>query len=149
MEIKTVLIVEDHADCRMLLKLVLSRSGYVVVEAATGQEAIEHASAARFDLIVMDFGLPGMTGDKLIRRLKDNPATRNVPVVVTTGYMDAQVAQRAIAAGAESVLLKPYDIEELVEAMERCLPLQSDTDLEAPLVGDPLVIEHRRHLHHR
>ena len=144
MDTKKVLIVEDHPDCRALVKIVLSRLGYVVVEAGTGQEALERASVSSFDLIVMDFGLPGMTGDKLIMRFKGDPSTKRIPVIVTTGYMDAQVAKRAIAAGAESVLLKPYDMDELVDAMQRCLSPQPEREpqVKTTVVADqPVVVD--------
>lgn len=143
MDNKKVLIVEDHPDCRALVKIVLSRLGYVVVEAGTGQEALERASVSSFDLIVMDFGLPGMTGDKLIMRFKGDPSTQRIPVIVTTGYMDTQVAKRAIAAGAESVLLKPYDMDELVDAMKRCLSPQPDREphVKTTVVADQPVVD--------
>jgi CheY-like chemotaxis protein len=147
MDSKKVLIVEDHPDCRGLLKIVLSRLGYVVVEAGTGQEALERASVSSFDLIIMDFGLPGMTGDKLIVRFKGEPSTKRIPVIVTTGYMDTQVAKRAIAAGAESVLLKPYDMDELVDAMKRCLSPRSDREtlLKTAIVADQPAVDDRRY----
>ncbi len=97
-----------------------------------------------FDLILMDFGLPGMSGDKIIMRLKADPFTKRVPVIVTTGYLDTQVAKRAMAAGAEVVLLKPYDLDELTGVMERCLSLESDRELrllEPATVRDQLNVE--------
>ena len=143
MDSKKVLIVEDHGDCRALLNVVLSRSGYTVVEAGTGPEAIERAGAMSFDLIVMDFGLPGMSGDKVIMRLKADPFTKRVPVIVTTGYLDAQVAKRAMVAGAAFVLLKPYDLEELTEVMARCLSSECDRELRPvePATGRELNVE--------
>jgi CheY-like chemotaxis protein len=147
MDTKKVLVVEDHPDCRGLVKIVLSRLGYVVVEAGTGQEALERVSESSFDLIVMDFGLPGMTGDKLIMRFKGDPSTARIPVIVTTGYMDTQVAKRAIAAGAESLLLKPYDMDELVDAINRCLSPQPDREpLLTAVVADQLAVDDRRYL---
>jgi len=66
MHSKKILIVEDHPDCREFLKLILSRSGYLVAIAGTGLEAMEMATMTNPDLIVMDFGLPDITGDKVI-----------------------------------------------------------------------------------
>jgi two-component system, cell cycle response regulator len=121
MESKKVLIVEDHSDCRELLRIVLSRSGYAVIQVATGLEALERASATTPDLIIMDFGLPDVTGDKIIHRLRADPNTKRIPVIVTTGYMTTDITRRALAAGATTVLVKPYHVDELVEAMNRCL----------------------------
>ena len=121
MRSKKILIVEDHADCREFLRIVLSRSGYVVVVAGTGLEAMELAAITNPDLIVMDFGLPDVTGDKVISCLKVDPITKSIPVIVTTGYMTAEVTKRVFAAGATTVLLKPYHVDELMERLAKCL----------------------------
>jgi two-component system KDP operon response regulator KdpE len=128
---KKVLIAEDHLDCRELLKIVLSRSGYTVIQVATGLEALERASATSPDLIVMDFGLPDVSGDKVIDQLKANPHTMKIPVIVTTGYMTTEVSNRAFAAGATTVLLKPYHVDELLEAIEHCLTTMTERDSPA------------------
>jgi CheY-like chemotaxis protein len=88
-------------------------------------------------VIVMDFGLPDVTGDKLIQSLKADPLTKRIPVIVTTGYMSTVVAKRAIRAGAATVLLKPYDIDELMSAMEQCF--SSESDREALLTQAAIV----------
>lgn len=123
-----ILIVEDHPDCRELLAIVLGKLGYAIVKAETGLEAIEQARATNPDLILMDFGLPDMSGDKVMMRLKADPFTEKIPVILTTGYMDAVVAKRAIAAGAAKILVKPFDLERLMDAMEKCLSPESETD---------------------
>lgn len=141
---KKILIIEDHPDCRELLKIVLSRSGYLVFQAGTGLEALERASATSPDVIVMDFGLPDVAGDKLIQSLKADPLTERIPVIVTTGYMSTEVAKRAILAGASTVLLKPYDIDELMSAMEQCFSSESDREAlptQAAIVRDQLSSE--------
>jgi CheY-like chemotaxis protein len=121
MRSKKILIVEDHPDCREFLKLILSRSGYLVTIAGTGLEGMEMAAITNPDLIVMDFGLPDVTGDKVISCLKADPITKGIPVITTTGYMTAEVRKRVLAAGAVTVLLKPYHIDELVDRIEGCL----------------------------
>jgi CheY-like chemotaxis protein len=141
MRSKKILIIEDHPDCRDLLKIVLSRSGYLVFQAGTGLEALERASATSPDVIVMDFGLPDVTGDKLILSLKADPLTKRIPVIVTTGYMSTEVSKRAILAGAATVLLKPYDVDELISAMEQCFSSESDREAllsEATIVRNQL-----------
>jgi CheY-like chemotaxis protein len=132
MDAKKVLIAEDHSDCRELLKIVLARSGYIVLQVATGLEALERASATNPDLIVMDFGLPDVSGDKVIDCLKSDPHTMKIPVIVTTGYMTIEVTKRALAAGATAVLLKPYHIDELLEAIQQCLTTGAESDSRPP-----------------
>jgi len=126
MRSKKILIVEDHPDCRQFLKIILSRSDYVVAIAGTGLEAMEMAAMTNPDLIIMDFGLPDVTGDKVISCLKADPITKRIPVITTTGYMTAEVRKRVLAAGAATVLLKPYHIDELVDRIEECLSSDSE-----------------------
>ena len=71
-----ILIVEDDSDCRELLRFFLRQSGYETVEAATGFEAVNLARVTRPDLIIMDLGMPAMTGDQATARLKADPSTR-------------------------------------------------------------------------
>jgi two-component system cell cycle response regulator DivK len=81
-----ILVVDDNEDWRSLLALFVKRLGYEVVEATTGQEAIDRATAIHPDLILMDLGLPGMSGDKATGLLKAQFSTRDIPVVVQTAY---------------------------------------------------------------
>jgi CheY-like chemotaxis protein len=85
--------------------------GHEVFEGVTGQEAIDKASSIRPDLIMMDVQLPGLNGDEVTVRLKSNRNTRNIPVVINTGWttacnIEARV-ERARDAGAAEVLYKP------------------------------------------
>ena len=132
---KKLLIIEDHNDCRKLLDIVLTRSGYLVTQAGTALEGMERASASHPDLIVMDYGLPDATADSMIKSLKATPSTKNVPIIVTTGYMRAEIIQRAKAAGAATVLIKPYDIDQLLLEIERCLSVSVQTSSQ-PLAGN-------------
>src|SRR5690349_7451466 len=95
-----ILIVEDNADCRELLALVLRRSGCEIAEAATGLGAVEQAAATHPDLSLMDLGLPGITGDEATARLKADPSTKDIPVVVNTAFHKGSLIERALAVGA-------------------------------------------------
>ncbi len=95
---KKILVVEDHNDTRALMALVLGQLGYDIAEAATGLDAIDQARAVHPDLIFMDLGLPGITGDEAIARLKADPSTREIPVIVNTAFHKSSVfVERAIA----------------------------------------------------
>jgi CheY-like chemotaxis protein len=94
-----ILIVDDNADCRELFALLLRRSGYVVVEAATGLDALDQTHATHPDLILMDLCLPKMTGDAATAQLKVDPSTRNTPVIVCTALHRGALTERASAAG--------------------------------------------------
>jgi CheY-like chemotaxis protein len=125
---KRILIVEDIADCRDLLVLVLRRAGYEVDEAATGLAAIARAQAMRPDLIIMDLSLPGMTGDEATAHLKKHPFTRDIPVVVYTAlHRQSPLVQQAITAGAVDILYKPVALKTFEEAVGRYV-MNSDSD---------------------
>ena len=119
---KTILIVEDNSDIRRLMALSLERAGYEVVEAETGLGAIGRANATHPDLITMDLGLPDITGDEVIARLKADPATKQIPVIVITAYFkSAPVVESALAAGACEVLSKPVALRTLEDTLHRLL----------------------------
>jgi CheY-like chemotaxis protein len=119
---KRILVVEDNADSRNLLALVLGRSGYEIAEAATGLDAIAQVRAVHPDLIFMDLGLPGMTGDEATAHLKADESTRHIPVIVNTAFhRDSVQVERAIAAGAAQILHKPTPLKVFQEVAHRYL----------------------------
>ena len=117
----TILLVEDNDEVRGLLALFMKRLGYTVFEAATGLEAIDRASTAHPDLILMDLRLPGMNGDDVTAQLKATPSTRDIPVLITTGYLAARQVKRAFDSGAAEVLYKPIDVTLLRDVLRRYL----------------------------
>jgi two-component system cell cycle response regulator DivK len=131
---KRILVVEDNAPSRELLALVLSRSGYDITEAATGLDAVDQARLSRPDLIIMDLGLPGITGDEATARLKADVSTRHIPVIVNTGFhRESLLVERAIAAGAAMILHKPTPLKVFQEVARRFL--SPDYMLTASLTG--------------
>jgi CheY-like chemotaxis protein len=117
---KRILIVEDNSESRELLALILRRSGYDIAEAATGLDAIDQAHATRPDLIIMDLGLPEITGDEATARLKADPSTRDIPVIVNTAFpKGAPPVERALAVGAAEILYKPTNLKALLEVVHR------------------------------
>src|SRR5690242_9845972 len=105
---KRILIVEDNAPIRELLALLLRRSGFDVIEAADGVEALDQTRSGCPDLIVMDLGLPDISGDEVTARLKADPSSETIPVLINTAFPKGSLpAERAIAAGAAHILYKP------------------------------------------
>jgi CheY-like chemotaxis protein len=121
MDKKKILVVEDISDCRELLTIFLRRSGYDVAEAATGLEAIAQARATSPDLVIMDLGLPEINGDEATARLKADPTTRDIPVIVNTAFHKGAIVEHALAAGAAEVLYKPISFKTLLEVVSRYL----------------------------
>jgi two-component system, cell cycle response regulator DivK len=121
---KKILVVEDNDNCRELLVRFIKRLGYEVFEAATGLQALDRASALHPDLIMMDIGLPEMTGDEATACLKVNPATTDIPVIINTAFPVGPQTKRARDAGAE-VLHKPFHLATLHEVLSRHLSAES------------------------
>lgn len=110
---KKILIVENGDDWRRLLAFVIQHSGFEVIEATTGPKAIDQAMAANPDLILLDLSLPEMSGIEVIKQLRMDLVTKNIPVVIETAYGDETSVRQAIKAGAREVLYKPFDLSDL------------------------------------
>jgi CheY-like chemotaxis protein len=112
-----ILIVDGNDNFRGSLTTLIKGLGHEVFEACSGPEAIEKAASIRPNLIMMDVRLPGMNGDEVTAKLKSNRATRNIPVVINTGWTTACNVEdrihRALNAGAAEIMYKPIQIPEL------------------------------------
>jgi CheY-like chemotaxis protein len=104
-----ILLIEDNAVNRDLTEFLLESQGYQVREAATAEEAFEILKTELADLIVMDIQLPGMDGLEATKKLKEDPATRDIPVVAVTSYAMKGDRQSAAAAGCVGYITKPID----------------------------------------
>ena len=104
-----ILLIEDNAVNRDLTQFLLESQGYQVREAATAEEAFEILKMERPALIVMDIQLPGMDGLEATKKLKENPATRDIPVVAVTSYAMKGDRESAAAAGCAGYITKPID----------------------------------------
>jgi two-component system cell cycle response regulator DivK len=102
-----VLLVDDIEDCRDVYGQFLRHTGYEVVEASDGEEALAKAATLNPDAIVMDLWMPHLDGWESIRRLKAAPATAHIPVLVLTGDAYAQARRDAESAGCQAYLVKP------------------------------------------
>jgi len=122
---KKILIVDSNDAFRESIRTFIKGLGHEVFEAATGLDAIEKASSLHPDLIIMDVRLAGMHGDEVTARLKKNMSTRNIPVVINTGWtMDCNVEERisrALNAGAVEVLYKPFQLPMLRDVLRTYL----------------------------
>jgi CheY-like chemotaxis protein len=112
-----VLIVDSNDAFRGSLSAFIEGLGHQVMEATSGPEAIEKASSFHPNLIMMEVRLPGMNGDEVTAKLKSNSATRNIPVVINTGWTTSCNVEdrihRALNAGAAEILYKPIQMPEL------------------------------------
>jgi CheY-like chemotaxis protein len=122
---KKILIVDSNDAFRATLGEFIKGLGHEVFEGATGPEAIDKASTIHPDLIMMDIRLPGMNGDEVTARLKSNRFTRNIPVVINTGWTTAcnveERVDRALNAGAAEILYKPLQFPMLRDVLRTYL----------------------------
>lgn len=112
---KTVVLVEDNADNTLLIEDVFAFEGVAarLVCFTTAEEALEFAMASPPDLILLDLGLPGMSGLEAAKLLRANPGTKNVPIWAVTARATKDDEELALAAGCNLYITKPYDQEEL------------------------------------
>lgn len=122
---KTILIVEDDADWRELLTMIATRLGHAVVIAVNGEDAVQQAFLTRPDLILMDLGLPKLTGDQATIRIKSDPATKDIPIVIQTAYGMVPNAKRAMEAGAADIMHKPISITEIYAILKKYLSAEA------------------------
>ena len=117
----SILVVEDDPETRHFYLHVLKTEGFLAEEAHNGFQAFEKAVAAPPDLVLTDIAVPGLDGIELCRRLRADERTRNVPVLAVTGYDDRRYPDRAMQAGANHVLIKPFEACVLVAETRRLL----------------------------
>jgi len=124
---RRILIVEDNGDMRDFLRRVLARHGYAHLEAADGIEGMEIAQRDHPDLILMDMSLPELDGFEATRRLKANPNVQHIPIVAVTAHARPADEKRALEAGCDAYLSKPYSLREFLDAVQRFLPSSEET----------------------
>jgi len=116
-----VLVVDDFQDNREMYAEFLAYSGFRVIQAANGKEALDQAFANRPDIIIMDLSLPVMDGWEATRRLKADQRTRRIPVVALTGHAMQGHSKGAMEAGCDSFVAKPCLPDQLVAEIRRIL----------------------------
>ena len=110
---RTVLVVEDEVDLLFTISLSLELSGYSVVKAASGEEALSVVEKERPDAVVLDIRLPGIDGWEVLNRLRDLGHFPATPVVLLSAQVDAATAARAVELGCHAHLAKPFSTSEL------------------------------------
>jgi CheY-like chemotaxis protein len=115
---RTILLVEDFDDTRLMMKMWLSKNGYRVVEAETGEEAISAARRELPDLILMDMMMPGLNGLDATRRIREYQALRRTPIVAVSAYGASEYRSIAINAGCDEYVSTPFEPSELAELLE-------------------------------
>jgi DNA-binding response OmpR family regulator len=109
----TILVADDDPDIQSLVVLRLERSGYRVIRASDGEEALELALAEHPDLAVLDIMMPKLDGCEVTRSLRSNPETADMPVILLTARVQDGDVTRGLEAGATDYVEKPFSPQEL------------------------------------
>jgi two-component system cell cycle response regulator DivK len=120
-----VMVVEDFEDNRFMMRRLLEMSGYRVLEAINGEEAVELAHRERPQLILMDLSLPQLDGLAATRRIRQYADLRDVPIVAVSAHDTADFHADALAAGCNDYVTKPIDFDQLEALLNRLLPKNS------------------------
>jgi two-component system cell cycle response regulator DivK len=121
-----VLYVEDNEYNRKIVRQLLSRTSYRLREAADGESALGMVREERPDLVLMDVQLPKMSGLEVTRRLRKDPATADVPIIVVTSFALSGDDRRAMEAGASAYIAKPYSPRELLALINTFLSAREE-----------------------
>ena len=119
---QTVMVVEDFEDNRFMMRRLLEMSGYRVLEAINGEEAVEVARRERPALILMDLSLPLLDGLAATRRIRQVEELRQIPIVAVSAHDTADFHADALAAGCNDYVTKPIDFDQLEALLSRLLP---------------------------
>ena len=118
-----ILVIDDEPDIVKLVSKILEARGHRVTTGHNGEEALASIDRDRPDVIVLDLNLPKVDGFEVCRRLKSNPATKAIPVVMlTAAYVTVDDATRGLGLGADEYVVKPFLKDVLVHNVERLIP---------------------------
>jgi two-component system chemotaxis response regulator CheY len=116
---KSVLVVDDAAFMRMMIRDILSREGYVIHEAVSGRDAVEKYIETKPDLVTMDITMPGMSGLEALRAIRrEDPAAR---VLMVSAMGQQKMIVEALEAGAVDFLVKPFQPTKVLETVKKAL----------------------------
>jgi len=123
--VQTILVCDDEANIRHIMDFSLESEGFEVLEAADGDEALRLAATAAPDLVLLDVMMPGNDGLTVCRHLKQNPATRHIPVLLLTARAGKEDREAGLAAGADGYITKPFSPQRLVDKVNELLGARS------------------------
>lgn len=121
MQKKRILIVEDEESLLKLETILLTVKGYEVIGVPNGHDALDRLAAEQFDLVLLDIMLPDIDGFEVCQKIRRNPATACLPVVMLTAKKTAEDLERGVACGASAYLTKPFKSTIIISEIDKLL----------------------------
>jgi len=118
---KKILFIEDETDLIMLMQTRLVSHGYQMLSAFDGEEGLKKVGEEKPDLILLDKIMPKMDGIEVCQRLKADPKTKDIPIIIVSASGGKDLPERCLAAGADDVILKPFEAEDLLAKIKALL----------------------------
>ncbi len=141
METKTVLIVDDEAAIRDMLKVALEMNGFRCLEAKNAYEAQVTMADHAPDLVLLDWMMPEVSGIELLRRWRRNPETKDIPVIMLTAKAEEENLVKGLNSGADDYITKPFSPRELVARIKTVFRRVASSPGEDPIVFGDLVMD--------
>lgn len=138
-------LIEDEPDLTVLLKYNFESQGYEVETMSRGDEAEDALREGHFDLLVLDWMLPGLSGIELLRRLRRSPTTKSIPIIVLTARTTESDLIRAFETGADDFLAKPFSVRELMARAEALLRRRAPLKVAQTLSHGDIALDRSDH----
>lgn len=135
----SILIADDYEDNRELLRLILETSGYRLHEARNGRECVDAARAELPDIALIDLSMPVLDGWSALREIRADERTRAIPCVAVTAFAGDDDRRRALEAGFDEYLSKPYRAKDILAIIARLLAAREVGDDDSPLIDSTLM----------
>jgi len=126
---QVILVVDDQTQNNDLLEAYLVPEGYEIIKATSGEEALAKLAGNQIDLILLDVMMPGMDGFEVTRRIRQDPQTKLVPIILVTALKETEDRIQGIKAGCDDYISKPFDKMELLARIQSLLKIKAYNDL--------------------
>ena len=136
-----VLVVDDESAIREMIRFALRKSAMKVRVAADGREALNKISAKPPDILLLDWMMPGMSGPQLTRRLRKDPLTKNIPIILLTAKITEDDKVTGLNAGADDYVIKPFSPRELVARINAVLRRSDPAGEEGRITAGPITMD--------
>lgn len=121
---KNILIVEDDQHIRKLLNILIRKDDISIEEAIEGNEALEKVLEKPYDLVILDLMMPNVDGFSILKQMRENPPTANVPVIIVTAKTEDKDLMKGYSMGANYYITKPFEPQDLIHSIELILKIK-------------------------